>query len=63
MLKCDVTSWEDQAKLFEKTIGKSPAGRIDIVVANAGISGQDPVFLDDCKLEFPDPFLVLPVTA
>lgn len=35
--------------MFEEALRKSPTGRIDIVVANAGISGQDPVFLDDCE--------------
>ncbi|EXJ91556.1 hypothetical protein A1O3_00104 [Capronia epimyces CBS 606.96] len=44
---CDVTSWDDQVKMFTETINKSPSGRIDIVVANAGISGQDPVFVED----------------
>src|SRR5689334_20679747 len=34
--KCDVSSWQNQAAVFKKTFGKY--GRIDIVMANAGIS-------------------------
>ncbi|KAG6354212.1 hypothetical protein INS49_004816 [Diaporthe citri] len=34
---CDVTSWDDQASLFEEAIKFSPSGTIDIVVANAGL--------------------------
>jgi NAD(P)-dependent dehydrogenase (short-subunit alcohol dehydrogenase family) len=33
-LKCDVTSWEDQATLF--AAGYEKYGRIDYVVPNAG---------------------------
>ncbi|KIV96393.1 hypothetical protein PV10_00271 [Exophiala mesophila] len=44
--KCDVTKWADQAALFKSATAKSPSGNIDIVVVNAGISGQDPVFLN-----------------
>lgn len=36
-LQCDVTSWEDQASLFEEAIKFSPSGTIDIVIANAGL--------------------------
>lgn len=45
-----MTNWDHQVKLFEEAIQKSPTGLVDIVVANAGISGQDPVFVDDCTL-------------
>ncbi|KAK5948058.1 hypothetical protein OHC33_010899 [Knufia fluminis] len=34
--KCDVSSWQDQAAVFKKIFGHY--GRIDIVMANAGIS-------------------------
>ncbi|OAL28306.1 hypothetical protein AYO22_03012 [Fonsecaea multimorphosa] len=44
---CDVTSWDDQARMFQATLKELPTGRVDIVVANAGISGQDPVFVED----------------
>ena len=33
---CDVSSWEDQVRLFE--VGQKRYGRIDVVLANAGIS-------------------------
>ncbi|KAK7717974.1 hypothetical protein SLS63_010625 [Diaporthe eres] len=36
-LQCDVTSWDDQASLFEEAIKFSPSGTIDIVIANAGL--------------------------
>ncbi|OAL38361.1 hypothetical protein AYO20_02420 [Fonsecaea nubica] len=39
--------------MFEETLAKSPSGRVDIVVANAGISGQDPVFVDDSSASTP----------
>lgn len=35
-LRCDVTSWEDQLKLFEAAIGAYQS--VDIVVANAGVN-------------------------
>ncbi|KAL6243082.1 hypothetical protein RBB50_010182 [Rhinocladiella similis] len=41
---CDVTSWDDQLALFKLAISKSPQKTVDIVVANAGISGPDDVF-------------------
>lgn len=44
--KCDTRSWQDQATLFKTAIEHSPTHRIDIVLANAGISGLDPVFQD-----------------
>lgn len=47
--RCDVTKWADQAALFKSAIAKSPSGKIDIVVVNAGISGQDPVYLNPSK--------------
>ncbi|KAH9904519.1 putative short chain dehydrogenase/reductase [Xylariomycetidae sp. FL2044] len=36
--KCDVSSWKDQAEVFKQVYQE--AGRIDIVMANAGISEQ-----------------------
>ncbi|KAL2005209.1 hypothetical protein VTN00DRAFT_2419 [Thermoascus crustaceus] len=41
---CDVTSWDDQLHLFKSALSGSPNKSIDIVVANAGISGPDPLF-------------------
>lgn len=39
-----MTSWDDQLALFKLAISKSPQKTVDIVVANAGISGPDDVF-------------------
>ena len=44
--KCDTRSWQDQAALFKLAISKSPSHSVDIVLANAGISGSDSVFND-----------------
>jgi NAD(P)-dependent dehydrogenase (short-subunit alcohol dehydrogenase family) len=43
-VKCNVVSWTEQLAVFKEALAFSPTGRIDIVVANAGISGADPVF-------------------
>jgi NAD(P)-dependent dehydrogenase (short-subunit alcohol dehydrogenase family) len=43
-VKCNVVSWSEQLAVFKEALAFSPTGRIDIVVANAGISGADPVF-------------------
>lgn len=43
-VKCDVTSWEDQLAAFKAAITKSPTASVDIVVANAGVSGSDEFF-------------------
>lgn len=43
-VKCDVTSWEDQLRLFQDTVAFSPTQRIHYVVANAGIIKRDEVF-------------------
>jgi NAD(P)-dependent dehydrogenase (short-subunit alcohol dehydrogenase family) len=43
-VKCDVTSWKDQLAVFKAAIANSPHKSIDIVIANAGIAGNDPVF-------------------
>ncbi|KAF2095937.1 NAD(P)-binding protein [Rhizodiscina lignyota] len=41
---CDVTSWDQQLAAFKAAVSKSPHNTVDIVVANAGISGSDPIF-------------------
>jgi len=41
-IKCDVTKWEDQARLFKDAT--SLTGKIDYVVCNAGIAPADEVF-------------------
>lgn len=45
-VKCDTRIWEDQALLFKTASEKSPSRSVDIVLANAGISGLDSVFKD-----------------
>lgn len=45
-VKCDTREWQDQASLFKTAIEQSPSRSIDIVLANAGISGRDSVFND-----------------
>ncbi|KAJ9634510.1 hypothetical protein H2199_008967 [Coniosporium tulheliwenetii] len=44
-IKCDVTKWEDQSRLFQEVEAK--AGKIHYVVANAGIASNDDVFSFD----------------
>jgi NAD(P)-dependent dehydrogenase (short-subunit alcohol dehydrogenase family) len=41
---CDVTAWSDQLRLFQHAASHSPSGRVDFVVANAGIAPADDVF-------------------
>lgn len=43
-VKCNVTSWEDQVRLFQEAIDFSSTKRIHYVVANAGIIRRDEVF-------------------
>jgi len=50
-VKCDVTSWDDQLAVFKTAVAKSPANSVDIVLANAGISGPDPVYSFDGMVE------------
>ncbi|BCS21816.1 uncharacterized protein APUU_30041S [Aspergillus puulaauensis] len=46
-IRCDVTVWAEQLAAFQTAIKDSPRGGIDIVIANAGISGSDEFFQDD----------------
>ena len=46
-VQCDVTQWEDQLRLFRTAAARSPSGRVDYVIANAGISAKDEVFTYD----------------
>ncbi|KIW87176.1 uncharacterized protein Z519_12287 [Cladophialophora bantiana CBS 173.52] len=41
---CDVTSWDDQYAMFRAAKEISPSKSIDVVIANAGITGPDPIF-------------------
>jgi NAD(P)-dependent dehydrogenase (short-subunit alcohol dehydrogenase family) len=47
MVKCDVLRWTDQVTLFKEAVANSPTKRIDIVVVNAGIVGEDDIFATD----------------
>ncbi|KAJ9314990.1 hypothetical protein DTO271D3_4729 [Paecilomyces variotii] len=44
-VQCDTTKWDDQVQLFREAKSFSPTGDISYVVANAGISRPDEVFL------------------
>ncbi|KAF2421167.1 NAD(P)-binding protein [Tothia fuscella] len=46
-LKCDVRSWSDQLTVFKAAMTNSPGRNVDIVVANAGITGKDPIWTMD----------------
>ncbi|KIW29292.1 uncharacterized protein PV07_05117 [Cladophialophora immunda] len=52
--KCNVYHWSDQLAVFRSTLSASPTGRIDIVIANAGISGGDSVHFNDLSLDEPE---------
>lgn len=43
-VKCNVTSWEEQVRLFQEAAVCSPTRKIHYVVANAGIIRPDEVF-------------------
>ncbi|KAK5172921.1 uncharacterized protein LTR77_003043 [Saxophila tyrrhenica] len=53
--QCDVLTWSDQVRLFKTAISRSPSKYVDVVVANAGISGQDQVWKDDAPDADSDP--------
>lgn len=42
-IKCDVRVWTDQLAAFKAAKENSPCKSIDIVIANAGIAGYDPL--------------------
>ena len=41
-MKCDVSKWDDQVRLFIEAV--SFTGKVDYVIANAGICPEDQVF-------------------
>ncbi|EXJ68958.1 uncharacterized protein A1O5_07890 [Cladophialophora psammophila CBS 110553] len=51
-VKCDTRSWDDQVRMFEAAISKSPEKSVDIVIANAGVGrgAGDPL------MQLEDPF-------
>lgn len=46
---CNVLDWHEQLHLFRTALEKSPSESIDIVVANAGISGHDDLASDETE--------------
>ncbi|KAK3384815.1 hypothetical protein B0H63DRAFT_171757 [Podospora didyma] len=50
--KCDVSSWDEQAAVFEEVYGEH-GNRIDIVIANAGVSEQGVSTLVDLDEDTP----------
>ncbi|KAK5950368.1 hypothetical protein OHC33_008587 [Knufia fluminis] len=49
-VKADTRSWEDQTRMFEAAVTKSPYRSVDIVIANAGVgrgSGDPMMALED----------------
>ncbi|KAL2857341.1 hypothetical protein BJY01DRAFT_242413 [Aspergillus pseudoustus] len=49
-IQCDIRNWDEQREAFSAAVSTSLNGRIDVVVANAGISGDDPFLHDGMKL-------------
>jgi NAD(P)-dependent dehydrogenase (short-subunit alcohol dehydrogenase family) len=43
-VKCDTRVWEDQLAMFKSAVSNSPSKSVDIVIANAGITGPDPLY-------------------
>ncbi|KAJ5209838.1 hypothetical protein N7449_004217 [Penicillium cf. viridicatum] len=43
-VRCDITRWDDQVRLFQKAILFSRTGKISHVIANAGIHRSDDIF-------------------
>ena len=39
--KCDVLNWDDQVAMFKAAVANSPSKSCDVVIANAGVAGQD----------------------
>ncbi|KAL1882404.1 hypothetical protein Plec18167_002820 [Paecilomyces lecythidis] len=58
-VKVDVAQWEQQVEMFKAAKANSPHKSVDVVIANAGIGGQDSIWelqdpgSDPVKPEFP----------
>lgn len=52
-VKCDVSNWDDQVRLFEEAAAFSSSGKIHYVIPNAGIARTDEVFKFDGPEEGP----------
>lgn len=46
-IKCDVRSWDEQLSVFKAAIANSPHNTIDIVIPNAAVVGNDPIFIQE----------------
>ena len=53
-VQCDVSQWKPQLEMFKQALANSPNHRVDIVIANAGISGFDDVFHQKLELDEPE---------
>lgn len=42
--KCSVTNWDDQVRALEAAVRNLRSKSCDIVIANAGVVGQDDMF-------------------
>lgn len=58
-MKCDVSSWEDQLHVFEKTFDLW--GRVDLVGANAGLPEQIPLLFETSDVPTKPSTLVIDV--
>ncbi|KAK5444212.1 hypothetical protein LTS15_010565 [Exophiala xenobiotica] len=52
-VKCDVTNFDDQVQAFEAAMKNSPQRSCDVVIANAGVVGQDDMFTLEGKPGYP----------
>ena len=52
--RCDVTDWQSQVEFFRHAVMLSPHGGIDVVVANAGVAGMEPLH-EPGNLDAPEP--------
>lgn len=55
-VKCDVRIWDDQVRVFEAAVQNSPHKSCDIVIANAGIVGQDDLYTLQGKTDLNTPY-------
>ncbi|KAK5674519.1 hypothetical protein LTS10_012715 [Elasticomyces elasticus] len=46
-IKCNVSVWEEQVEVFRQAAAFSSSGRIDYVIANAGVASPEAVFAYD----------------
>lgn len=50
--KCDVTSWDSQVAMFQHAV--DTFGKVDVALANAGVSELGPGEFEDCQCGFAD---------